>query len=306
MPTFAYETVDVFTTARFGGNPLAVITDARGLSDAAMQQIAAEFGYSETTFVFPPPDDGFTAEVRIFTPTAEVPFAGHPNVGTAFVLARQGECFGRPIGAAMRFAERAGPVDVRVAYDGTAVSGAAITAPRPLEIGERIRVDLAAACLALTAEHVVTATHQPLVASVGLPFVMVELASREALAQTKPSLPQITLADAEFPLSDGRFSIFAYVPDPRDPNLIHARMFAPLDNVLEDPATGSASAALAALRVHFRPVADADVALTIRQGEDMGRPSLINLRVHKSAGSVTRVEVSGACVPVMRGTLTLD
>jgi trans-2,3-dihydro-3-hydroxyanthranilate isomerase len=305
MPTFAYETVDVFTTTRFGGNPLAVLPDARGLNDAQMQQIAAEFGYSETTFVFPPPAAGFTAEVRIFTPTAEVPFAGHPNVGTAFVLARHGVVFGSPVGAVMRFAERAGPVDVQVLYDGTAVHGATITAPRSLEIGAPIRVELVAACLSLAPDLIATTAHQPLVASVGLPFVMVELARREALAQTKPSLPQITLADAEFPLSDGRFSIFAYVPDPADPTVIHARMFAPLDNVLEDPATGSASAALSALRIHLRPEADADVALTIRQGEDMGRPSLLNLHVRKAGGAVTRVDVGGACVPVMRGTLEI-
>lgn len=306
MATFAYETVDVFTNTRFGGNPLAVITDARGLSDAAMQQIAAEFNYSETTFVLPPPAEDITAEVRIFTPTAEVPFAGHPNVGTAFVLARVGTVFGRPVGDSMRFAERAGMVDVRILRAGATVSGAAITAPRPLEIGPQIQVELVAACVALSPDLICTTAHQPCVASVGLPFVMAEVASREALAQAKPNLPQITLADAEFPLSDGRFSIFLYVPDPVVPDTFHARMFAPLDNVLEDPATGSASAALSALRVHLRPEPDADVAITIHQGDDMGRPSLLNLNIHKAAGHVQRVEVGGACVPVMRGTLTLD
>src|SRR5258706_16271291 len=103
MTHIAYEVVDVFTTSRFGGNPLAVITDARGLDDALMQRISAEFGYSETTFVLPPADPQHTACVRIFTPTAEVPFAGHPNVGTAFVLARRGAVFGQEIGAQMCF-----------------------------------------------------------------------------------------------------------------------------------------------------------------------------------------------------------
>ncbi len=303
MSTFAYETVDVFTRKRFGGNPLAVILDARGLSDAHMQQIAAEFGYSETTFVFPPPDEQFTAEVRIFTPTTEVPFAGHPNVGTAFVLARLGSVFGRPVGATMRFAERAGTVDVRILRTGETVTGATITAPRPLSIGADMRVKLVADCISLAPDAIVTTSHQPCTASVGLPFVVAELVSRDALTQAKPDLAHITRADAEFPLSDGRFSLFLYVPDPDLADTFHARLFAPLDNVFEDPATGSAAAALVALRAHLLPAPDADLALTIRQGEDMGRPSQIDLFVRKVAGVVRQVEVSGACVSVMRGTL---
>src|SRR5918911_1168207 len=146
MTQVVYEVVDVFTTTRFGGNPLAVIPDARGLSDALMQRIAAEFGYSETTFVLPPADAQHTAHVRIFTPTTEVPFAGHPNVGTAFVLARRGAVFGQPVGERMRFEERAGVVGVTVLRADGAVTGAAITAPRALEVGQEVAVDLVAAC----------------------------------------------------------------------------------------------------------------------------------------------------------------
>lgn len=105
MKTVPFVTVDVFTESRFAGNPLAVITDARGLADIEMQQIAAEFGYSETTFVLPASDPANTAEVRIFTPVTEVPFAGHPNVGTAYVLATAGTVFGRPVGEHLRFEE---------------------------------------------------------------------------------------------------------------------------------------------------------------------------------------------------------
>src|SRR5690242_21118961 len=128
MTQLAYEVVDVFTNTRFGGNPLAVITDARGLDSELMQRIAAEFGFSETSFVLPPADPQHTAHVRIFTPTAEVPFAGHPNVGTAFVLARRGEVFGQPTGEQMRFEEHAGLVGVSIRRAGGAVTGAAITA----------------------------------------------------------------------------------------------------------------------------------------------------------------------------------
>src|SRR4051812_6744899 len=161
MTHIAYEVVDVFTTSRFGGNPLAVILDARGIADALMQRIAAEFGYSETTFVLPPDDPQHTARVRIFTPTAEVPFAGHPNVGTAFVLARRGTAFGQQIGAQMCFEERAGLVDVTILNADGAVTGAAITAPRVLEVGQEVAVDLVAACATLAQEHVAIEAHPP-------------------------------------------------------------------------------------------------------------------------------------------------
>jgi trans-2,3-dihydro-3-hydroxyanthranilate isomerase len=299
-------TVDVFTTTRFGGNPLAVILDARGLSDAAMQQIAAEFGYSETTFVLPPADPQHSAQVRIFTPTTEVPFAGHPNVGTAFVLARLGTIFGQPVGEQMRFEERAGIVAVRVLRAEGAVIGAEITAPRPLEIGESIPVETVAACASLSAESITTAWHQPAIVSVGLPFVVAELASLEALSQARPNVQRFVEADAALPRSDGGFALFLYVATPGAAHDLSARMFAPLDNVMEDPATGSASAALAAYRIALMPEADAEVALSIEQGADMGRPSRIRLLVRKVAGQVQQVIVGGSCVPVMRGELTME
>jgi trans-2,3-dihydro-3-hydroxyanthranilate isomerase len=305
MTQIAYEVVDVFTTSRFGGNPLAVILDARGLADALMQQIAAEFGYSETTFVLPPSDPQHTARVRIFTPTTEVPFAGHPNVGTAFVLARLGTVFGQQVGAQMCFEERAGLVDVTILHAAGVVTGAAITAPRGLEVGPTVAVDLVAACASLTREDVAIDTHTPLVVSVGLPFVVAELASRAALAQARPNVNCFVEADAAVPLSDGRFSLFLYVPTPGTSGRFSARMFAPLDNVFEDPATGSASAALAAYRVALLPEQDANLTLTVDQGVDMGRPSQIRLQVHKAAGVVQRVVVGGDCVPVMRGELTI-
>jgi trans-2,3-dihydro-3-hydroxyanthranilate isomerase len=304
MTHVAYEVVDVFTTTRFGGNPLAVIPDARGLDDTLMQRIAAEFGFSETTFVLPPADAQHTAQVRIFTPTAEVPFAGHPNVGTAFVLARRGEVSGRPVGEQMRFEERAGVVDVTVLCGAGGVTGAAITAPRALEVGQEIPVELVAACASLGLEDIVATAHPPRIVSVGLAFAVAELASRAALARAKPNLAAFTEADATVPLPDVGFALFVYVPTPGQPRRLSARMFAPLDNIIEDPATGSASAALAAYRVALMLEQDADVALTIEQGVDMGRPSEIRLQVHKAAGTVQQVQVGGDCVPVMRGELS--
>src|SRR5580658_2648179 len=131
-------TVDVFTDRQFGGNPLAVFPDARGLTAPQMQAIAAEFNLAETTFVLPPQAPGHTAQVRIFTPRAEMPFAGHPNVGTAFVLARQGECHGRPVGEPLIFEEKAGLVRLDLIKDGTAVVGARLAPPQPLTRGDDI------------------------------------------------------------------------------------------------------------------------------------------------------------------------
>src|SRR5213592_999276 len=138
MKAYAFVTVDVFTDRRFGGNPLAVFPDARGMSDADMQSLAAEFNLSETTFVLPPDDPAHTARVRIFNRTAEMPFAGHPNVGTAFVLAGMG----RDRGGLLVFEEQAGLVEVQVERDATgSVIGAAIAAPQPLSVGAELPVD---------------------------------------------------------------------------------------------------------------------------------------------------------------------
>ena len=305
MAQVAYEVVDVFTTTRFGGNPLAVIPDAQGLDDALMQRIAAEFGYSETTFVLPPADPQHTARVRIFTPAAEMPFAGHPNVGTAFVLARRGAVFGRLVGEQMSFEERAGLVGVTILHGDGDVTGAAITALRVLEVGPEVTPDLVAACASLAPEEVVATEHPARIVSVGLPFVVAELASRAALARARPNPAQFAEANAAVPLGGGGFALFLYVSTPGAPQQFSARMFAPLDNVIEDPATGSASAALAAYRVALMPEAEADVALTIEQGVDMGRPSQIRLQVRKAKGAVQQVVIGGDCVPVMRGELSV-
>ncbi len=305
MPPIPYEVVDVFTDTRFGGNPLAVIPDARGLDAAQMQRIAAEFRFSESTFVFPPAEPSHTAQVRIFTPVAEVPFAGHPNVGTAYVLARGASVFGRAIGAEMWFEERAGLVSVNVERRAGFVIGASITAPRPLEIGRDVPVGLVAACASLTPTDIELESHPPLVLSVGLPFVFAELSSRAALARARPNRERFVDADAAVPLPDGGFALFLYVPEPGENWRLSARMFAPLDNVPEDPATGSAAAALAAYLVSRLPKTDGEVRLLIEQGVDMGRPSRLQLAVRKVQGQVQRVSVGGACVPVMRGELTL-
>lgn len=298
-----YITVDVFTDQRFTGNPLAVFPDAHGLSDAAMQDIAREFNYSEVTFVLPPEDPQNSARVRIFTPTTEIPFAGHPNVGTAFVLGRQEELFGKAIGDALRFEEKAGLVDIALRRENGVVIGSTIRAPRPLTTGRSVAAETVARCASIDVSSVRLSLHEPLFASVGLPFVLAELGGLEALAAARPNAA--IFAEAATGQTEGNhdFSLFLYVRNSADPWAIRARMFAPLDNVTEDPATGSASAALAAYLVARLPEADTEIALTIEQGVEMGRRSIIALAVRKSGGEVTDVRISGRCVEVMQGSV---
>lgn len=303
MPTAEFVTVDVFTTERFAGNPLAVIPDARDLTAAQMQKIAAEFGYAESTFVVPPDSPENSARVRIFTPTMEIPFAGHPNVGTAFVLSRQTELFGKPVGDTLRFEEIAGLVEIELLREAGSVTGATIRAPHPLELGDEVAPDLIAGCASIEAAHVRISGHKPVIASVGLPFAIAELENLDALAAARPNITAFHQAAARHPRPEGDFSLFLYVRNIENPWHIRARMFAPLDNVMEDPATGSASAALSAFLVTHAPEADANVQITVEQGVEMGRRSLIGLDVAKTGGIVTDVRITGRCLSVMRGAI---
>ncbi len=303
MPTADFITVDVFTSERFAGNPLAVVPDARGLTDRQMQNIAIEFGYAESTFVLPPENPENSARVRIFTPTMEIPFAGHPNVGTAYVLGQRADLFGKPVADTLRFEEIAGLVEVRLLREPTGVIGATIRAPRPLEIGSEIEPGLIAGCISIDAKHVRTTAHKPVFASVGLAFAIAELDGLEALAAARPNITVFHEAAAKHEGPEGDFPIFLYVRNPEKHWNFRARMFAPLDNIMEDPATGSASAALSAFLVTRAPETDARVHLTIEQGVEMGRRSIIELDVAKAAGTVTDVTITGRCVSVMRGSI---
>jgi trans-2,3-dihydro-3-hydroxyanthranilate isomerase len=304
MPATAFETVDVFTTRRFGGNQLAVISDAQGLSGEEMQAIAAEFHYSETAFVLPPQDPDNSARVRIFTPSNEIPFAGHPNVGTAFVLRRRRNLFGRPIGKSMCFEERAGLVSVELICRREAVVGARVKAPRPLEVLSSFAAEMVANCISLNTSELAVDTHGPTMVSVGLPFVVAET-SLEGLRRARPNSAAFGAADRAYPHAVDRFSIFLYTRTGHGIEQLQARMFAPLNNIWEDPATGSASAALGAFLVLLDPRSDVDLEIAIEQGLQIGRPSAIDIHVRKRAGCVLKVTITGFCVPVMQGTIKL-
>jgi len=308
MPTrYEYATVDVFTDRPFAGNPLGVVTDATGLDTKQMQAIAAEFNYSESTFVLPPEDAAHTALVRIFTRQNEVTFAGHPNVGTAFTLARLAERRGRPLGSTVLFKEAAGLVPVDLERDASGhVVGATLTAPQPLSLDQKIPAAVIAACVGLDAGAVLTTAHEPVVGSVGLPFVLAEV-TPAAIASCRSDVAATADAARRFAFKTGRFSIHVYARTPGRPDGadLRARMFSPLGGTGEDPATGSANGALIALLATLEPAADAHLALDVLQGVEIGRPSYLRVSADKKAGAVTRVRVGGRCAPVMEGTLSV-
>ncbi len=178
--THAYYVCDVFTDQPYAGNPLAVVPDATGLSDQRMQQIAREFNLSETTFVLPSDTPG-RWRVRIFTPAFEVPFAGHPNIGTAFVLAASGRCGDWRDPRTLVFEEQAGEVPVTLSRDAEGMIWGELEAPEPLRLGETLSPAQVAPALGLSPEDIRTEVHAPQIASVGLPFLIVEAASANAL-----------------------------------------------------------------------------------------------------------------------------
>lgn len=275
-----YLVYDVFSDEAFGGNQLAIIPVATALAEEDLQRIAREFNYSETTFVYPPEDPSNTARVRIFTPTMEIPFAGHPIVGTVMALHDMGGS------SEMTLELGVGPLNC-VVRDGQV----SFTTSAELEIMAKPEIALVAAALGLDESDIECATHVPTMASLGLPFTITELTTRKALSRIIPEINVMRRGAETYPASLD-FAQFAYFPEGET---IHARMFAPLDNIPEDPATGSACAALGAL---LAKATGNEQSLNIRQGEDMGRLSLIGLTTNSGA-----VTISGTAKRTMQGQL---
>jgi len=284
-----FQTVDVFTDRKFGGNPLAVIPDAQGLSTGQMQSIAAEFNLAETTFVLPPKDPKNTAHVRIFTPKSEMPFAGHPNVGTAFVLARLGHPGDRFV-----FEEGAGWVPLDLTRENGSVVSARLAAPQPLGLGETVSAEIVAQAAGLQPSDIVG---EPIVASTGNKFLFAELRSRETL---KAASYNAEVFRKHLPM-ERVVGVHLYVTAPE----IQSRMFAPLFGVPEDPATGSANITLIGLLALRDPRPDLTLSKTIGQGVDMGRPSVLEATAEKKAGKVVATYIGGRCVPMLSGTIDL-
>jgi trans-2,3-dihydro-3-hydroxyanthranilate isomerase len=295
--SFPYYTCDVFTDTRFGGNQLAVLPQADGLSTGEMQKIAREFNYSETTFVLPP-KSGHTRHVRIFTPAREIPFAGHPNIGTAFVLASTGQLGETKSSFTVTFEEEAGLVEIAITADNGKVTTCELTAPQAVSIGQPVPLDLVATAISIEPNDIVTATHPPQLASVGLPFVLVEVSDRSVLERAR-----INMTGFEALASTGIMPDIYFYTRTNDDFDIRARMFAPLDGVPEDPATGSANCALAGLLAHHDKGPNRNFSWRIAQGVEMGRPSTLIARAEKRDNVVHTTRIGGASVLISEGTI---
>ena len=295
-----FVTLDVFTTKPFAGNPLAVVLDSDGLDTAAMQQIAREFNLSETVFVFPPADPASRAALRIFTPASELPFAGHPTVGTAVLLSR----LDGAVGSSFILEEKIGPVRCRASSsESAAIKGgrASFDIPRLPSKEADLRIDARMAAALGLKPGDVGLDHLPAERwSAGNPFSCVPLSGLDAMSRCAIDLSRFDFIFGR----GGRAAAFLFCRETRDAgNTIHARMFAPAFGILEDPATGSAVAAFAGYLAAHGGYPDGDHVVRIEQGYEMGRPSLMELTLRISGGALTGASIAGDAVVVLEGTI---
>ena len=292
-------TLDVFAERALAGNPLAVVIDADGLDDARMQSIAREFNLSETVFVSAPRNPAHAAAVRIFTPAREMPFAGHPTIGTAALIAhlRAPELM-KTQDVVVTLEEKVGDVACRGRRDEKGALAAEFDLARPPERGEGEPPPAAelAEALGLEAEDIGFDGHEPSLFSAGAPFLFAPLRSLEAVRRASPKAWS----------ASGRDPVFLYAREVERPgSAFHARMFAGQWGVFEDPATGSAAAAFAGVVLAFERPRDGRHRLLIEQGFEMGRPSLIALSLEVEGGALRKAAIGGAAVIVSSGALEL-
>jgi trans-2,3-dihydro-3-hydroxyanthranilate isomerase len=289
-----FATLDVFTDAPLAGNPLAVVLDAEGLDTAAMQAIAREFNLSETVFVFPPDEARHRARLRIFTPARELPFAGHPTVGTAVLLALRDARAEIADAVAFGLEEEIGVVPC-VVEAGAGRGRARFKLPvLPDHLGEPEEAAALGAALGLAANEIGFGRHRPSRHGAGPSFTFLPVASAERLDALSPLGVPPAFAEG----------LYLYAPDPEGIGRSYrARMFAPRFGMPEDPATGSAAAAFAGVLMQFEALGDGTHDVAIRQGEAMGRPSAIDLQVVVAAGALRSVEIGGGAVLVSEGAL---
>jgi len=300
MAALTFATYDVFTDTAFAGNPLAVVFDADALSDDAMQHIAREFNLSETTFVRRATSEHHSANVRIFTPARELPFAGHPTIGTAIALAEAQYGRGDARDVLLVLEEKVGPVRCAVKLDGGEASFAEFDAPKlAAEAGPGGTDAAAAAALGLDVREIGFDHHVPSFFDAGVPYAYVPVANLEALARAYPTTA--CTADAL-----GVDEVYVYARAPRDAShAFRARMFAPQFGIMEDPATGSAAAGFAGVAAKFEGFGDGWTQLPILQGVEMGRPSLIGLEIELTGGTLSGARISGQAVKMSEGKILI-
>jgi trans-2,3-dihydro-3-hydroxyanthranilate isomerase len=297
-------TADVFTNRPFTGNQLAVLPDARAIPEELLLPIAREFNYSETTFVYPPEDPAHTRRVRIFTPGAEVPFAGHPTIGTAVVLAAIGEIPLSGDETRIVLEEKVGPVPVTIrARDGVA-AGAQLSVAKLPEVGPPPppRTTLAE-LLSLEPSQLLGGPNGPQAVSCGLPFLIVPVKDRAAVAAANVRMDVWGSTLKRYWAPD----IMVVARDPElDGSDLRARVFVPGLSVPEDPATGSCAAALAGYLAARESAPNGSLRWVMEQGFEMGRPSILELEADKRDGAVVAVRVAGDCVVVSEGSMEIE
>lgn len=292
-----YHVLDVFTEIPYAGNPLAVVLGADGLTDRQMQTMAREFNLSETIFVQSPQDPSHTARVRIFFPTAEIPFAGHPTLGCAVLLAELAHGPG-DWQAEVTLEEVAGLVPVRLWRSGGVTSGTFGAPVLPHRAEGAAPPGLCASAVGLPPAALSLRGFRPGVWQGGPRFLFLPVATRADLASAQPMEPAWSELMAQAAVDA------AWLFAPGDDADYQARMFSPTAGIPEDPATGSATAIFAAAMLAAGELSDGETRLTIRQGVEMGRPSSLNLTVRVAAGALTTVEIGGAAVRVAEGRVT--
>lgn len=295
MPHYDFETFDVFTDRKFAGNQLAVVMDARGLSLADMQAVTREFNYAESTFVLPPEDPQNTARVRIFTPGYEMPFAGHPTVGTAIAIARA-----RGRSGALRLELNAGVFPVMVDLGGAAPFAAFENPNLPSEKGAAPEAAAIEAALSLPVGAVDRGAERPRL--IGAPTTFVY--AKAPLGAVRAARLNVGAFEALRLEQTVGVLLYADGGDATDATF-HVRMFAPDAGVFEDPATGSAAASLPGQIMRAGRLADGTHRWVIEQGAEIGRPSRIETIVTAAGGAVTAVRVGGNAVAVMKGQIDL-
>ncbi|MBA3242509.1 MAG: PhzF family phenazine biosynthesis protein [Acidobacteria bacterium] len=305
MRKLHYHRVDVFTNRAFGGNPLAVFTNGRGLSTEVMQEIAKEFNLSETTFVVPPDDPAHDWRVRIFTPMNELPMAGHPTVGTAFVLAREHLIEPAASETTITLEEGVGPIPVRVEFREGQPVYAEMSQPLPT-FGPRLDDARAVVAEMLSLEESDIDADLPIeVVSCGVPFLYVPLRGLDAARRARPraDLMERALEGIVPP------EVFVFTREVEHAgSTVHSRMFAPGLGITEDPATGGASGPLGCYLVRHGVVeggAAATHGIISEQGIEMGRPSFIKIRIEQSGGQISGVKVGGQAYFMGEGFIEL-
>ncbi|AFY79571.1 MAG: PhzF family phenazine biosynthesis protein [Hydrococcus sp. C42_A2020_068] len=298
-----FYTADVFTDRIFGGNPLAVLPNAQGLNAQQMQRVAKGFNLSETVFVLPAETSQGTRRLRIFTPATEIPFAGHPTVGTAYILSAIGEIALQGEVTTVIFEEGIGMVPVKIRAEAGKPIYSELTASQLPQFGsESPPIAELASMLSLEISDLLNGEDYPQAVSCGLPFLFIPLRDREALGRVKLNRERWQQLLSNYWTS----SVYPFCYDPElEGSDIRARMFDPGFGIQEDPATGSAATALAGYLGTRHPLTDGTLKWVVEQGFEMGRPSILQVEADKENNQIKEIRVGGSSVLVSEGIIEI-